>query len=140
MTYHLRNNHTKITPCRKLNTGLAGKSPSDHTHDNRYYTETEVMNILDCLGPLNPMYHKIYIHSLYMTLNAGSGLAYHTVQFDKAVDQFIPFIIYTDACFNCPVFLSSSINGRNATIHLIPKNILSSAYTYNIWYLAVAAK
>lgn len=32
MTYHLRNNHTKITPCRKLNTGLGGKAPSSHSH------------------------------------------------------------------------------------------------------------
>lgn len=139
MTYHLRNNHTKITPCRKLNTGLAGHKNSND-HDGRYYTEAEIIAILDCLGPLNPMYHKIHINSLYMTLNAGTGLTYHELSFDKAVDQFMPFLIYTDACFNCHVFLSSNISGKNATIYLIPENIPSSSFTYNVWYLAVTVK
>lgn len=33
----------------EINTSLAGKAPSNHNHDDRYYTETEVNNLVNNL-------------------------------------------------------------------------------------------
>lgn len=132
--------HELNTDLSATNTAIQGKAPSDHTHDGRYYTESEVDNLLSSLGPLNPKGSKIVVGSFSIVLNAGNGMAHHIISIDKYINQFMPFLIYNDSCYNCPVFMSSGISGKNATVFLIPKDMPSSAQTYNIWYLAITGK
>ena len=128
------------TDLAAANTALQGKAPSDHNHDSRYYTESEVNNLLGSLGPFDPRTSKIVIDSGYMILEKGSRLAYKTVIFEKNIHQFMPFLIYNDSCFNCPVDLTSSINGKTVQVNLVSQDPAQAAYGYNIWYLATIDK
>lgn len=128
------------TDLSDTNTELQGKAPSDHTHDGRYYTESEVNNLLGSLGPFNPRSTKLIVGSRYIILQEGARLAYEIVGLDKNIHQFMPFLSYNDSCFNCPVHITSSINGKTAQVCLVPQNPAQTAYGYNIWYLAVTDK
>jgi hypothetical protein len=128
------------TDLSATNTELQGKAPSDHTHDGRYYTESEVNNLLGSLGPFNPRSTKLIVGSRYIILPEGARLAYEIVGLDKNIHQFMPFLSYNDSCFNCPVHITSSINGKTAQVCLVPQNPAQTAYGYNIWYLAVTDK
>ncbi len=128
------------TDLAAANTALQSKAPSDHNHDSRYYTESEVNNLLGSLGPFDPRTSKIVIDSGYMILEKGSRLAYKTVIFEKNIHQFMPFLIYNDSCFNCPVDLTSSINGKTVQVNLVSQDPAQAAYGYNIWYLATIDK
>lgn len=54
----------------EVTSGLAGKAPTSHTHDDRYYTEAEVNTLLAAKAPAA------------QTINAQSGTAYTLVAAD----------------------------------------------------------
>lgn len=136
----------------KLNTDLGSKvstndarlsdarTPKDHNHDSRYYTEAEINNLLDCFGTLNPRANKIIVGSTSVTFPSGATLASKEIAFEKNVQQFMPFMTYNDSTYHLPVFLSGIISGKNAGIRLVSTTKSTSSYTYLIWYFAVITK
>ena len=116
------------------------RTPKDHNHDSRYYTEAEINNLLDCFGTLNPRANKIIVGSTSVTFPSGTTLASKEIAFEKNVQQFMPFMTYNDSTYHLPVFLSGIISGKNAGIRLVSTTKSTSSYTYLIWYFAVITK
>lgn len=96
--------------------------------------------MLGNFGPFDPRYHKIDIGSAYVELDATALLAHSVYTASKDIQQFMPFLSYNDACFNCPVILTSNVSGRNAHIYLRPQNAPQYKLGYVVWYLAVTDK